>query len=654
MRSGDAPPSYPALVAKARLTITGDQAETRTIEFDGEVVIGRSPRADVQILGDIVSRKHARFGFREGKWRFEDLGSRNGSLVNGESATEALLRTGDVVMIGYGRIAFEALGDPGNTSISVDLVDVEASLDRAVVADEDDGSANATVALSYQNLVAINERLSTIARISGNLATVLDRAALLGQVLDTLFDLFDQLDRSAVVVRDEAGAFRVDATRQRSSADETVMRISTSLIQFVQREGKAVLSEDTAQDDRFSGRESMVSAGGRSIMCAPLLAKEEFLGVIYLDTDSLRKPFSFQDLNLLQGIAGPMAIFLKNAELVSQIEDETRMRTSLSRYLSPDVVSQIGDGTLDANLGGELVTGTVMFSDIVGFTAMAERLPPVEVVDRLNRYFTSMLHAIFGWEGTVDKFGGDAILAVWGAPLANADHARMAASAALDMQARLFDLNLALQEAGEPSIRMALGLNSGKFVAGNIGGEDRIEWTIIGDAVNTAQRVEALGFPGGVLVEGSTWDGLGDDAGAYSFPPVRVKNRDAPVHIFSVRTLRGPHGVTAAIPVIVTWGNTAGDGMLNGAVLDDRDIAGLRIHMAAEPALGPITVSAILPEVPEGLSMDGTVTHVDPLPGCTSGRIVTIQVEEMDEELGWLLSAEGARNSSRTLGEIGR
>ncbi len=306
---------------KATLTISGDRAEPRVYEIQGDTVIGRSARADIQIEGDLVSRQHGRFSFHDGMWHFEDLGSRNGSLLNNERVTSADLRSGDVVMIGYGKITFEEVVHTGSSLLAVSIIESDADFAGATVADDPEEQTGATVALSYRDLILVNQRMNTVSRISQKLATILDRDELLGEVIDTLFQLFDQIDRAAVVLRDEMNTFHVVATRQKGAATATlsVMRISTSLTQFVKREGKAVLSADTAHDDRFSGRESIVGSTGRSIMCAPLLAKGDFLGVIYLDTESLTRPFTHNDLNLLQGIAGPMAIFVKNSELVSRI-----------------------------------------------------------------------------------------------------------------------------------------------------------------------------------------------------------------------------------------------------------------------------------------------------------------------------------------------
>ena len=644
-------------MGKAKLTLTGVGAEASVLELVGETIVGRSVKAQIQIDGDLVSRQHARIYEEDSRWYIEDLGSRNGTLVNGARITTTLLHSNDVITIGLGRIEFVE-EHPESSSFNVSFVEGPASqMDSVVVAADDQPEASgATMALSYKDLILVNQRISTIVRVGHRIANLLDRSELLREVMETFFELFPQADRGCVVLKDENETFRVSTTLQRSgmTATTSVVTISTSIIELVRRERKAVLSADTLHDKRFEGRDSIVGQSGRSIMVAPLQRESEFFGVIYLDTETLARPFSPDDLNLLQGVAGPVSIALKNSDLVSRIETEARMRTSLSRYLSPDVVRQIEEGSLKPNLGGDMAEGTIMFSDIVGFTAMSERLAPSAVVERLNRYFTEMLEAIFGWGGTVDKFGGDAVLAVWGAPVPAKDHAIAAVGGALEMHVRLFALNLALEEAGETRIRMALGLNSGKFVAGNIGGADRIEWTVIGDTVNLAQRVESQGFPGCVLVSESTFTQL-PAAGAYGFPPVHVKNREVPVKIYSVRVAKTPRGIVAALPGELRMASGTVNALVTRAVKTKEGRDKITIHAAGHPAMGEtIEFTAKLAERPEAIKLKGKVVSGSPLMECRTGRSVDVELESSDPEMARLLALGGAAESPLALDKIQR
>jgi adenylate cyclase len=643
-------------VSKSKLTLTGVGKDAQVFDLVGEFIVGRSVKAQIQIDGDLVSRQHARFYEEDGRWYVQDLQSRNGTLVNGQRITTAVLKSGDVVMVGAGHLQFET-DHPESSSFDVSIVDsVEDLQSSLVVADDEPEASGATLALSYKDLMVVNQRISTIVRVGQRIANLLDRNDLLREAMQTLFELYPQADRGCVVLKDENEMFRLATTYQRQgmAATTSVVNISTSLIDLVRRERKAVLSADTSHDKRFEGRESIVGQSSRSIKVAPLQRETEFFGVIYLDTETLERPFTPDDLNLLQGVAGPVSIALKNADLASRIEDEARMRTSLSRYLSPDVVQQIEDGSLKPNLGGDQVEGTVMFSDIVGFTAMSERLAPSAVVERLNAYFTEMLEAIFGWGGTVDKFGGDAVLAVWGAPVPSTDHGVAAVGGSLEMHARLFALNLALEEAGETTIRMALGLNSGKFVAGNIGGADRIEWTVIGDTVNLAQRVEAQGFQGCVLVSQSTFTQI-SAAGAYGFPPVQVKNRQVPVKIYSVRTAKTPRGVIAAIPGSLKTATGSLAALVTRVADTKEGKQKVTVHAAGNATMGEVVeFTAKLPENPQPLVLRGKVVSGSPLLASKSGRSLDLETESADPEMKRLLGLGGAADAPLALDRIER
>lgn len=644
-------------MSKAKLTLTGVGPEPTVLDLAGETIVGRSIKAHIQIDGDLVSRQHARFYEEDGRWYVEDLDSRNGTLLNGNKVKTSLLRSGDVVMIGYGRIVFEE-EHPESSSFDVSIVEgpVGDTQSSVVVADDEPDSHSATMALSYKDLVMVNQRISTIVRVGQRITNLLDRDELLREVMETFFELYPQADRGCVVLKDQNDVFRLATTYQRQglAATISVVNISTSLIELVRREKKAVLSADTLHDKRFEGRDSIVGQASRSIMVAPLQRNEEFFGVIYLDTETLARPFSSDDLNLLQGVAGPVSIALKNAELVTSIENEARMRTSLSRYLSPDVVQQIEEGSLKPNLGGDQAEGTIMFSDIVGFTAMAERLAPTAVVERLNSYFTQMLEAIFGWGGTVDKFGGDAILAVWGAPLPSAEHAVAAVGGSLEMHARLFQLNLALEEAGETRIRMALGLNSGRFVAGNIGGAERMEWTVIGDTVNLSQRVEAQGFQGCVLVSESTFAQV-PAAGAYGFAPVHVKNRQVPVKIYSVRVAKTPRGAIAAIPGSLKLSAGAVDSLLVRVAQTKDGRQKVTVCFAGNSTMGEVVeFTAAMPECPAGVTLRGKVVSGSPLLECRTGRSAEVEVESASPEMARLLGMAGAADAPVALEMIER
>ncbi|MEM7336155.1 MAG: adenylate/guanylate cyclase domain-containing protein [Chloroflexota bacterium] len=177
-------------------------------------------------------------------------------------------------------------------------------------------------------------------------------------------------------------------------------------------------------------------------------------------------------------------------QMVNQLSQSQRMRDLFGRYVSKEVAERvISDG---ADLGGEDVAATALFADIRDFTGLSERLPAHQVVDILNRYYTHMVDAIVAEGGIVNKFGGDSLLAVFGVPIRQPDHALRAVQAAWRMNRALAEFNAEQLSLGLPSLTIGIGISSGEMIAGNIGGEARLEYTVIGDPVNVASRLESL------------------------------------------------------------------------------------------------------------------------------------------------------------------
>ena len=175
---------------------------------------------------------------------------------------------------------------------------------------------------------------------------------------------------------------------------------------------------------------------------------------------------------------------------LSQLFVRFRKRERLMRFLSRDMVRRLDAGEISLDLGGDSYEVSVLVSDIRGFTTLSQGADPQRVVALLNEYLTEMTRVIFENGGTVDKFMGDGILAVFGAPIADPEHARKALQAAVQMQQSLQELNQRWQRSGDDAVRMGIGLHSGNVVAGNIGSPERMEYTVIGDAVNLAARIE--------------------------------------------------------------------------------------------------------------------------------------------------------------------
>lgn len=217
-------------------------------------------------------------------------------------------------------------------------------------------------------------------------------------------------------------------------------------------------------------------------------------------------------------------------------KDKKRVRNMLAQYVSPNILAEVVDKYEDylrAEVGSKEHI-TILFSDIRGFTDVSETLPPEKVVEILNLYFAAMSDVIFKYEGTLDKFIGDALMAFWGAPIRVEDHARRAVSAALEMHQRLEEVNARLATHGHPGIHMGVGINTGDVILGNIGSEKKLDYTAIGDNVNLASRLEGLTkeYDCPVLISEYAYAALGDGMPCSIVDQVRVKGKQRPIRIY--------------------------------------------------------------------------------------------------------------------------
>lgn len=221
---------------------------------------------------------------------------------------------------------------------------------------------------------------------------------------------------------------------------------------------------------------------------------------------------------------------------VTERGERRRIRDAFSRYLAPQVIRRIETGEVPLVLGGARREATILFSDIRGFTTLSERLTPEQLVSLLNEYLTAMTAVVLDHEGVVDKYIGDAIMAFWNAPVPQADHAVRAARTALGMRDRLETLRVEWAERNLPDVRVGIGLNSGDVVIGNMGSEQRFDYTAIGDEVNLASRLESLTKFYGVtiLVSESVRRQLGEDFFCRRLDLVTVKGKEKPVAVFEL------------------------------------------------------------------------------------------------------------------------
>lgn len=409
-----------------------------------------------------------------------------------------------------------------------------------------------SLTLEPENLQRERDILQILTEISRTIGSILHLPSLVHQILLKAFELFPAAENASLHLLDRDGKLEPLAARSRSGGEITAPPISQTIANMALTDRQAVLSTDAAGDERFLNKQSVIINRVRSFMCTPLLFQEEVLGVLYVDTTDARPRFTGDDLRLFTAVSAQMAVAVKNSQLMADNLREAELRLHITRYLPPGLVEQVLTKQIDLNPGGSLYEGTVLFSDIVGFTPMAERLGPVQLVTTLNRYFQHMVDVIFRYNGSINKFGGDAIMALWGVPVKLGDDSLKATCAALEMQVAIFGFNLAAPDEAEP-LRVGIGLNTGNFVMGNVGSVQHMEYTALGNHVNLAQRVESQASGCQSFLSENTFSPIEKELSVFELPPKLLKGVRVPMSIYSVRAARYKEVTLCAVPGMVQW-----------------------------------------------------------------------------------------------------
>jgi adenylate cyclase len=529
----------------------GDSPQNYTFNM-GEVVIGRSPECQVVLKDFGISRQHAKIVVDEDGARILDLKSKNGTTVNGVPVVEAPLKDGDRILLGKFQLTFskslegkvvldeaKPLSEEAGTIIrsvgelSKLLSSTETSGGPAAVTDVKKAPAD------VQEIEKSNRILKVLTKVAETLIAVRPVEEVLQQVMDIVFDHVPA-DRGFLMLQEEMGAKLVPMViKHRSAAagsDQAKISISKTIADRVVKDRVSILTSDALVDPRFGAGDSIRFHGIRSAMCAPLWNKDQVIGIIHVDSPMLTNCFTLNDLDLLTALANYAAVAVERARLNQKIVAEEKKRERLGRFLSPQVTNRIlatSDSQSQALGVPEVRDVSVLFADIVGFTSMSEKMSPAAVALLLSDYLSRMTDVIFKYEGTLDKYIGDAIMAVFGAPLDMPDHAERAIRAALEMRERLEEFNAERKEG--PTIRIRIGINSGKAVAGEIGSINKKEYTVLGDTVNTASRLESsVAKPGVIVIGENTYAAVKSRFQCQSLGMASLKGKEKEVAVYEV------------------------------------------------------------------------------------------------------------------------
>ena len=558
--------------------------------------IGRAKENDIVLNDRRVSRRHAQITSTGATFNIVDGSIEEGVLkrsvnhvfVNGAPMLEKPLEQGDVVLIGESRLEFVLKVEP---RVSVPRQDIHISIPPIAqpkspapafaavpqsapapsVAprglDFDDNplgqtqmklSASEIIGkqshTSMESATATPEEIKDLRRkakslellyeMSRTLRTVFDQKEIFDKATDLIFR-GSPADRVVALLADETVDGRIlDYSLNPVSVktrDEKIEQLTSSLTisrtitQKVMREKIALLSQDATTDAQVLGAQSIVSQGVRSTICAPLITESNVHGVIYADRLDPFSAFSPDHLELISAVAAQTAITVETVKAHKRLAREEVARANYSRFMPEYVVKQLLDNPGSFRLGGVNQKITVLFADIRGFTSISEKENPEKVVSLLNKFFSAMTEIIFANGGTLDKYIGDGLMALFGAPTATEEDALNSVKAAVTMQKKIRELNPELRAEGLPEISMGIGLHTGEATIGYIGSDKRSEYTAIGDTVNLASRLQSNAIGGQILMSDATAEACGNRIPFTEREPLTVKNRVQPVNVLEVR-----------------------------------------------------------------------------------------------------------------------
>jgi adenylate cyclase len=510
---------------------------------DVPTVLGRSAECQVQIADPWISSMHAMFEKRGAELWLVDLESRNGTWVNEHKVNEAPLAAGYRLRFGKTEVELREgltprplvplLAEHG--TIVRYLADMQAESRQAQEAEpkrETDPSSRRTT----NRTPSSRRQIAVLNDMGRSLVDAPDLDTALARILHSVATAV-RSERSTILLMDESGRMQPRATEPTGSPP----RVSETVVAAAARGRAGLLTVDAQQDLRFTGSQSVIAQGIRSCLCVPVWADNRILGMLVLDRGFV-DPFTADDLELTTVVGYQAALAIERSRFLARTLLLADQRKRMLRHFSPEVAAlvlaqeQAEVDPLEPQVRDDV---SVLFADVQGFAGLTERLSPLDLAAQLGNFFRSMTEAIFEEQGTLDKFIGDGVMAVFGAPLPQSDGATRALRCAWRMLARVEEANRALPADRRYSIR--IGVNTGRVVSGNFGSPDRTEFSVLGDPVNVAARLESMAAPGTIYVGRETAEQAG---GAFAFQDLGrrvLRGRSAPVDVLQVT---GPLGST--------------------------------------------------------------------------------------------------------------
>ncbi|MEP6729778.1 MAG: adenylate/guanylate cyclase domain-containing protein [bacterium] len=529
--------------------ISPDGTQSYDLRDGVPLIVGRAPTCDLPVFDPTISRRHAEIMADGDSLQLRDLGSSNGTFINGAKIEKAIVVLDDLVAFGKVPFRLTAYVPPVVDHVAPTVAPpAGATIVRQMPMSERNAalaslSAPTTMPGGLTRLAMTpisvpvgdksQQKLATLLEVSKGLTRAVDVDTILDKIVSYAYQTLE-VDRVAILLVDPNGELQPKISRDKRGGDAP-RAVPQSIARKAVAEKVALLSDNAGEDQRFGGQ-SILMQQIRSAICAPLIGSEDkVLGVLYVDNPSITHRFSDEDLEFLVAFAGIAAVAIENSQFAERIRREGIVRSNFERYFAPQLAARIADSPEALKLGGEKRAVAVLFSDIRGFTALSETMNPDAMASLLTEYFTEMVECVFRHGGTLDKFIGDAVMAQWGAPIGHPNDADQAMAAAIDMMTELAKLNTRWKQQGRPTLEIGIGLNYGEAFAGNIGSERRLEFTVIGDTVNTASRLCGAAASDEILLSDDMRKALTSPPPLDECPPMELKNKSQPVTVYRVR-----------------------------------------------------------------------------------------------------------------------
>jgi len=537
-----------------------------------KTTIGRSKDNDIVLTDPRVSHYHAIIIEQEKNFVLTDLGSHNGIIINEKFVHMLQLKHDDEIKIGNTKLTFLTKEKKSPSSLDNLVVTKDSEYEKwhqktvKISPEESCQDDSRTLLVSSEPKKGLKKRIiSTLSKrksgktkiksdvlpserankvlfvlyeINRQLNSIHDFSELLKIIIDHIFMVIDADYGFLILTGDEKNNQFMPAIikyKNDKVKNKGEIKASRTIINKVIQDKVALLTSNAMTDPRFAHAESIVGQKIRSAMCVPLWKREKIIGVIQLDSTRVDNQFTEDDLELLKTISCQMAMILEQASLNEKIREEERMINRLERFHSPQVIDMILKSSQEEKeniMETKDLKATILFSDIIGFTGLTEKMPPREINMLLNQFFSRMTDIIFENDGTLDKYIGDSLMAIFGAPIEKKDDAERAVSTALRMRQELAAM---IDKAGQrKKFDIRIGVNTGNVVAGNIGSLKRMEYTVIGNPVNVASRLESLAQPNQIIIGEETYKHIKGKFKIKKIGPKKVRGSSKEIMVYEV------------------------------------------------------------------------------------------------------------------------